>query len=272
MDKEAFVISQFNNKFIGDDGAVIGKFVLAKDLFVENSHFKKGWLSLEQIAYKAMIVNISDIIVMNAVPKYALLGLCLPKNISADEIKELHNGFNKACAEFGIKIVGGDTIGGDFLGVSVSVIGILRNKAVYRKNAKINDIVCFSGNLGESLKNLRSLKNGGKIASNSKFAKPILRQKFFYKIAPFINSAMDISDGLCSDLGHLLGKKGLKFSKNLSKFELNSGEEYEILFSVGRKKMPRILNEAKKFRLKITPFAKIIRGKYKNYGKFKHFE
>lgn len=272
MDKEDFVISQFRNKFIGDDGAVVSKFVFVKDLFVENTHFKRNWLSLEEIAYKAMIVNISDIIVMNALPKYALLGLCLPKDINNAEIKLLSKGFKRACDEFNIQIIGGDTTGGDFIGIGVSLVGTVRGKAIYRKNAKMGEILCFSGCLGRSLKNLRTLKNGGLIASKSKFKKPVLRQKFFYKIAPFISAAMDISDGLSHDLKHLTRKKGVKFIKKLSKFELNSGEEYEILFSVNPRNLPRILNEAKKFRLKVTPFAKIIRGKYKSYGNFKHFK
>ncbi|MDR2342313.1 MAG: thiamine-phosphate kinase, partial [Campylobacteraceae bacterium] len=68
MDKESFVISQFQNEFIGDDGAVVGKWVYSKDIFAEDIHFKKEWLTLSQIAKKAMLVNISDAIAMNAKP------------------------------------------------------------------------------------------------------------------------------------------------------------------------------------------------------------
>ena len=91
MDKEAFIISAFNNNFNGDDGAIIKDWCFSKDLFFEDVHFKRKWLSLEQIATKAMLVNISDAIVMNASPKFALIGLSLPKNLSLDEIKSLQN-------------------------------------------------------------------------------------------------------------------------------------------------------------------------------------
>jgi len=106
MDKENFTIKCFSNSYIGDDAAVLGKQVFSKDIFAENSHFKHGWLSLEEIGYKAMIVNFSDTIVMNARPKFALLGLSLPKNFTPQQIKELSGGISRACEEFGVKIIG----------------------------------------------------------------------------------------------------------------------------------------------------------------------
>ncbi|ASM39905.1 thiamine monophosphate kinase [Campylobacter sputorum subsp. bovis] len=273
MDKEKFIISHFKSKFIGDDCAVVGNLVYAKDLFCENSHFKKGWLSHKEIAYKSMIVNISDIIVMNALPKYALIGLSVPKNIKKDDIKALYDGFNKACNEFNIEIIGGDTISSDLLSISVTMIGELISKPTMRKNLKMGDILCFTGELGSSLKSLQILQRLGKPNLKSRFFKPILRDKFFYKSSKFINAAMDISDGLSRDLERLADINGVnfKFIKKLSKFELRSGEEYEILFSVEKRKLNRVLNEAKKARIKVTPFAKVIKGRYKRYGKTEHF-
>jgi len=111
MNKEEYFIKQFSNsKFIGDDGAVVGSSVYSMDAFFENIHFKRSWFSLKQIAYKAMIVNISDAIVMNAIPKYALLSVAIPSSYSKKELKELSSGFKKAAKEFGIEIIGGDTI------------------------------------------------------------------------------------------------------------------------------------------------------------------
>lgn len=95
MNKEDFIIKAFLNEKNGDDGAIIDDWCFSKDLFFENVHFKREWFSLEQIATKAMLVNISDAISMNAVPKYALLGLALPKNLSENEIKALQKGFLK---------------------------------------------------------------------------------------------------------------------------------------------------------------------------------
>ena len=83
MDKERLIIDKFSNSFIGDDGAVVsherGEWVYSKDLFCEGTHFLAGWLSMEEIARKAMLVNLSDAVAMNAEPKFVLLGLGLPK-------------------------------------------------------------------------------------------------------------------------------------------------------------------------------------------------
>ncbi|MDO5045334.1 thiamine-phosphate kinase [Campylobacter sp.] len=273
MDKEQRIIDKFNNSFIGDDGAVAGKWVYSKDLFCEDCHFRRGWLKLDEIAYKAMMVNISDAIVMNALPKYALLGLGLPKKMSEAEISLLHEGFKRACDEFGLTIIGGDTISSDKFFISVTIISHLAGRAVYRNGAKIGDLIAYTGKLGGSLKGLKSLMRGAKIGKNSRFKKPILRAKFFYSAAKFMSSAMDISDGLEADLYKLAkaSEKGVKFSKKTAKNELKSGEEYEVLFTFSAKNLRRIKNEAKKARVKINIIGKMIKGRYKTHAKQHHF-
>jgi len=273
MDKENFTIKCFSNSYIGDDAAVLGKHVFSKDIFAQNSHFKLGWLSLSEIGYKAMIVNFSDTIVMNARPKFALLGLSLPKNFTLQQISELSSGINRACEEFGVKIIGGDTISSPLLNISVSVVGELEGRAVLRKNARFGDLVAFTGKLGGSQKGLNSLLRLAQISKNSRFKKPILRDKFFHKAAHLVNSAMDISDGLNADLAKLLkaSKKGAKFTKKLSKFELSSGEEYEILFTFCSKNLNAIKRIAAKTRTKINVFAKISNKRLKQNARNHHF-
>jgi thiamine-phosphate kinase len=271
MDKESLIISKFKNNFIGDDAAVIGNLTLSKDLFIEDTHFKLDWLSLDEIGYKAVIVNFSDCIVMNAVPKYVLLGLGVPKNMSIRQINELQNGIKRACNEFGAVIIGGDTISSEKIIISISVVAKLIGKAVFRNYAKNGDFVAFTGKLGESLKGLNSLFRCG--VANSRFKRPILKSNFFYKIAKNISAAMDISDGLESDLNKLCAasKCGIKFTKKLSKAQMISGEEYEILFTFSQKNRAKILNLAKKTRTKITIFGKITKGKFKTNAKQHHF-
>ncbi|MGP1484684.1 MAG: thiamine-phosphate kinase [Campylobacter sp.] len=273
MDKESLIIQKFQNSFIGDDGAVVDKFVYSKDLFAQNSHFKLGWLSLKEIGYKAMIVNFSDAVVMNAKPKFALLGLGLPKNLSLNQINELQSGITAACDEFGVKIIGGDTISSSEIFISVTIISHLCGKAVMRNAAKINDFIAFTGNIGNSLKGLKTLFRGGNIGSKSRFKRPVLKDNFFYSSAKIINSAMDISDGLSSDLFKLCkqSKCGAKITKKLSKTQLNSAEEYEILFTFSPKNILKIKNLAKKTRTKITIFGKITKGNLKDYAKKHHF-
>ncbi len=277
MDKERYIFEKFSNKKNGDDGALVGKWVFSKDLFVQNIHFKRSWLSLRQIAVKSMLVNISDAVAMNARPKYALLGLELPKDISVSEIDELCGGFLDICKKFNIKIIGGDTISGDRISISVTIISKTK-KAVFRKGAKIGDFIAFTGNLGSVIKDFGILENGGKIDENSKFITPDLKADFFYKAAKFTTSAMDISDGLSQDLSRLLEKNGagIKFLKNLSKDELFSGEEYEILFTFAKKNRDKILKIAKKTATKITIFGEIAElsadTKFIDLSKKHHFE
>ena len=260
MDKENFIIKPFLNELNGDDGAVLkmlGKWCFSKDLFFEGVHFRREWLSCEQIAAKALLVNISDAIVMNAVPKYALLGLALPKDISNTDIKALQKGFLKTASDFGIKIIGGDTISADKIAISVTLISKVRKKAIYRKGLKKGDLLAFTGTLGESLKGLKALQNGEKLHAKHRFFEPKLRGEFFYKIAPKVRCAMDISDGLGQDLARMLdlNNLGVNFLRNLSENELNSGEEYEILFAFVPKHKDFILKTAQKFGVKLTIFA-----------------
>lgn len=276
MDKESLIIKPFLSDLNGDDGAVLnvnGKWAFSKDLFFEGVHFRREWMSCEQIAAKALLVNISDAIVMNAVPKYALLGLALPKNIAKADIKALQRGFLKTAAKFGIKIIGGDTISADKIGISVSLISKIRKKAVYRKGLKKGDLLAFTGDLGEALKGLEALQNGTLLPKTHKFIKPVLRGEFFYKIVPKIHCAMDISDGLGQDLQRLLGvnKMGVKFLKKLEKYELESGEEYEILFAFAPKNLAFIEKIAAKFKLKLNIFGEAVKGKYEFKGKRWHF-
>src|SRR5210317_622004 len=95
LNKEDYFISCFNSKKIGDDAAILGEWVVSKDAFFENVHYKRNWLELDEIAYKAMLVNISDSIAMNADPKYVLLAVGIPSDLSKTDIKKLHSGFER---------------------------------------------------------------------------------------------------------------------------------------------------------------------------------
>lgn len=273
MSKEDFIIKAFLNDTNGDDGAIIDKWCFSKDLFFENVHFKREWLSLEQIATKAMLVNISDAIVMNAKPKYALLGLALPKNLSENEIKALQKGFLKTAKKFGIKIIGGDTISNDKLDISISIISKMRQKPIFRKGLKKGHLLAYTGILGRSLKGLEILQKGGVLKANHPFIKPKLKPNFFYEIAPFISCAIDISDGLSKDLSRLLAqnKCGISWFKKLDDYTLYSGEEYEILFAFDVKERENIEKIAKKHRIKLNIFGKAVKGRYEFSEREHHF-
>ncbi|GAB6045146.1 thiamine-phosphate kinase [Caminibacter profundus] len=276
--KEPFFIKQFQNKYIGDDGAVL-KFqvsssrfqVIVSDSFFEDVHFKREWMSLREISIKASLVNLSDMIVMNAKPKYAILNVAFPKSLTLKEIKELASGFKETAKKYNYEIIGGDTIENEKIAISVTHIGVTK-KAVTRK-AKCNEYVAFTGNLGSVGRDLKILLKGGKVSKSSKFIKPVLRDKFFYKASKYITSACDISDGLYKELeriskiSHIDYDFFVKFPKRIG----CSGEEYEILFTFPKKNLKIIQNIAKITRTPIIVFAITKRGKFRNLCKENHF-
>ena len=229
-------------------------------------------MSLKQIAYKAMLVNISDAIVMNAIPKYALLTVAIPKSYTKQDLLKLSKGFKKAAKEYGIEIIGGDTIANEKLDISITIISKTDNP-IFRKDAKVDDLVCFTGDLGTCKRDLEKLFAGEKIHKKSKFIKPKLKANFFYEASKYINSALDISDGLTFELERISNASsvGFEFEKTPSRDELVSGEEYEILFTFDKKYKDKIKEVARKNGVKLNIFAKVIKGKYKAIDSNHHF-
>ncbi len=273
MNKEDYFINCFKKSpFIGDDAAVIGNMCVSQDAFFENVHFKREWMSLRQIAKKAMLVNISDSIAMNARPKFALLTVAMPKSLSKEDMRELAEGFMEVADSFGIEIIGGDTIANSKLDISVTILAETK-RAVLRRGMREGDLLAYTGELGSVAKDLKKLLSGGEIAKSSRFFEPVLRGKFFFKAAPFVNCAMDISDGLFSDLEklHRANRLGFDFFWDIPKEVGCSGEEFEMLFSFDPRFEKKILNIAKKSRTPVTIFARAVRKPYRNICKPNHF-
>lgn len=272
MNLENYFISQFKNAHIGDDGALIGSTVYSKDAFFEDVHFKKKWMSYYQIARKAMMVNISDAIAMNAKPKYALLSVAMPKSMTMQEMRELASGFEDTAAKYGIEIIGGDTIGNIKLDITITIIS-QSDKPLKRQGLRYGYLIAHTGELGRSAKELRRLSNLGRIHKNSKFVNIRLRDKFVSKASRYLKCGMDISDGLFSDLGKLSSANGVGFHfyKRIPKRVGCSGEEYEILFGFDKRDKKALLRVAKLCRTPITIVAQSARKNYKNRCKAHHF-
>ncbi len=274
MNLEDYFISNFNikNSFIGDDGALINGYVYSKDAFFEDIHFKRSWMSLNDIASKAMTINISDAVAMNAKPLYALLCVAMPKDITKAQAKKLASGFILVAKKYGVKIIGGDTISNTKLDITVTIISKTK-KPLFRKGMKNNHLLAYTGKIGDSKKELKKLLNGGKIDKQSKFKNIILRDKFISKTQKYLSAGLDISDGIFSDLGKLstINHLGFKFLQHIPKDIGCSGEEYEMLIAFSQRNKKAVLRRAKQTRTPLTIFAKAKRKRYTNRCKANHF-
>jgi thiamine-monophosphate kinase len=256
MDKEEFFISLFKSKLIGDDGAIFENFIYSSDMFCENVHFKREWFTPYQIAKKATIVNISDVVAMNGKAKFALLNVQIPKDMDRDELKELAKGFQDGAKEFGFEIIGGDTVGGKELNITISLISESK-KPLTRYGLIGGEFLAYTGELGGSLRDLNRLFRGEKIEKSSKFYEPTLRVEFISQVRDYIVAGMDISDGLFCDTNRLLklNSVGLKLLKNISNEIGFSGEEYEMLIGFKREHKESILKIASLTSTPITIFG-----------------
>ena len=272
MSLENYFISRFSSVFIGDDGALIDGFVYSKDAFFEDVHFKKEWLNYYQIARKAMIVNISDAVAMNAKPKYALLSVAMPKNITKVQMDALACGFEDVAKEYGVEIIGGDTIGNIKLDITITIVSKVK-KPLLRNGVKHNHLLAYTGELGKSAKELKKLLNLGTIHKQSKFIDIKLRDKFISNTNRFLSAGMDISDGLFCDLDKLsnVNKMGFKFYSHMPKRVGCSGEEYEMLVSFDKRHKKTLIRRAKQSRTPLTIFARAVRSRYTNRCKAHHF-
>ena len=127
MDKEHYLISKLSSKYIGDDAAVVGDTLYSMDAFFEDVHFKRSWMSLSQIGRKAMLINLSDAIAMNAQPQFAPVTVSLPSDLTHADIDELMQSMEATAKSFGCEIIGGDTVGGDKLHISITILSKSEN-------------------------------------------------------------------------------------------------------------------------------------------------
>ena len=258
MNKEDYLIKKLSSKHIGDDGAIIGSKVYSMDAFFEDVHFKRAWMNLQQIARKAMLINISDAIAMNAKPLYALVTLSLPSSITTDDIDDILFSLHGVASEYGCEIIGGDTIEGERLDFSITIISETED-ALTRKGLLDGDLLAYTGVLGESKRDLDRLFKGEKIANHSKFIEPILRQEFVIQARPYLHVGMDISDGLYCDTNKLLDYNNIGFEPltEITEEVGLSGEEFEMLIGFKKENLKTIQKIADKLDLPLTIYAKV---------------
>jgi len=247
--------------WIGDDAAVVtiepgssgpaappDQVVLATDLVVEGVHFDLGLCSLDDAGYKAVMVTVSDLAAMGARPEYALVSVAGPPGIDFDR---LGAGLAGAAAETGCVVVGGDLSQSPALVVSTAVLGLLRGGSghgpLLRAGARPGDLLFVTGPLGGSAAGLRLLRSGGGTVGEAAallraYRRPVARldegETARHSGAA---SAIDISDGLVADSGHLTRASGVGLALHAlpvvdgatREEALHGGEEYELLIATG---------------------------------------
>lgn len=243
-----------NSPYIGDDCAYLKDLgiVVTQDSLVEDIHFSTKFISAFDLGFKAVMVNVSDVVASGAEPKYLTVSLSLPSNVKEDFVEEFYNGCKKACGN-DVQIVGGDITGSEKIYISISAIGkTLRRNISSRKNAKIGQKVIVSGIHGSSSAGLKLLLEGKN--SPEKFIKshinPVAQVEFGKKISTTVKepyAMMDTSDGLMDGLSTIANESGvlldidfdkIPYDKDIEQFEnwqdlvLFGGEDYQILATV----------------------------------------
>lgn len=263
---------------IGDDCAVIplspetggapaSDLLVSTDMLVEGTHFLMEDISPRQLGWKSAAVNISDIAAMGGKPIATFLSLALPKTLPEQWMQEFMEGYNEISEKFGAALLGGDTTcSPDRICINVAVLGTCpRGKAKLRSAARPGDLVCVTGTLGDSAAGLRLILDGQKGAAPRLIDRhytptPRVEEGLALSCLPGVHAMMDISDGVGSDLRHILDESGvgaridtgkLPISKELQalcsekgwdpkELALSGGEDYELLFTMDPQETPDI--------------------------------
>jgi thiamine-monophosphate kinase len=271
-------------KGIGDDCSIVKfnnkkKYVFTTDTSLLGPHFTKDY-SPEDIGYKCLATNISDIASMGCMPLYAMYALTLPK-MSESWLKRFYKGSQKLLKQHKVSIIGGDTTRGP-LSITIQMIGIQKHNILLRSGAKLGDDIYVTGTIGNARAALLSKKRTLAYNYFKKYlVNPTPRVDLGLEISKFASSCIDISDGLAKDLKNiaLSSDKGFivnvdkiplrpKFShfipeKLLEECILGGGEDYELCFTANNKYYNNINTISNKIKLKITKIGSITSKGYK---------
>jgi thiamine-monophosphate kinase len=266
---------------IGDDAAVLRVpgdpemfQIVTTDLLVEGIHFDRRYMSLEDIGYKALAVNLSDIAAMGADPQAAFGCLGLPPGFSKGDADSLVDGVAAACEESGAALAGGDTVGAHQLVIGFTVLGRTTGRPLMRSGARPGDDVWHSGGLGLSEAGFQLLSRGldcpGELAAAHRRPRAQLELGRWLQREGIASACIDLSDSLskcalqlagASDAGLELDFQGYEFHPalreaiadplrelgghdTLAGFVLASSEDYQLLFTAAAEFRERITAEA----------------------------
>ena len=250
---------------IGDDAAAFrtrpGRLILVStDALVEGIHFKLSYCSAEDLGWKALAVNLSDIAAMGGTPLYVTTSIALPRGVAPDFVRRFYRGLTAIARKHAVTLIGGDTcrsMRGIF--IDVTIIGEVEPRQMLtRHGAKPGDLIYVTGELGASGVGLELLSRSRKPAPRSAATRRHLRPQPRCTAGRFLaerklaSAMIDLSDGLSTDLGHLCSQSGVGALIEASRiplakiaarhrrllrnaplqYALHGGEDYELLFAV----------------------------------------
>jgi thiamine-monophosphate kinase len=280
---------------IGDDAAIIAvsrrsDWVLSCDAFLEGVHFLTNVHPADSIGYKSLVRAASDLAAMGATPRLFLMTLALPSARTGAWLDQFLRGMGRAARMLGIRLAGGDTSQSVTISISITVLGETPpGRAVTRSGARAGDIIYVTGKLGRAQLGLELILNGrGRQRRYARLVRPHLYPRIRLSLGKWLaehrvaSSMMDLSDGLSTDLARLtatsrvgarvwaesiprvtvpstLAKQLPGIKPDPLQMALHSGEDYELLFTLPRRKA-KLLSRAPDFR-ELTAIGEITRAK-----------
>ncbi|QDP39162.1 thiamine-phosphate kinase [Radiobacillus deserti] len=276
-------------KGIGDDAAVFRPMyhdvVTSVDTFVEGIHFSKETMSAYDVGYRVLATNLSDMAAMGSTPSFYLVSIVIPKHWSEEELQALYKGMEDLARLYNMDLIGGDTVSGDQLVVSVTIMGeVTSGKARYRSHALPGDVVFVTGTLGDSAAGLHVLlkKEKGEDYDYviNRHRRPSPRVKFAKSLEAIKRLSLnDVSDGISSDVGEIAESShvdlhidyealpihsSLKTSFDkflLRKWVLSGGEDYELIGTVPPSDWGRVEEAARKTGTRVTRIGRVEQAK-----------
>ncbi len=287
LTKDIQIKNESTIKGVGDDAAVMEykdkQLVVSTDMLTEGVHFNLMYVPLKHLGYKAVVVNLSDIYAMNATPKQITVSMAISSKFSVEALDELYAGIHLACEKYNVDLVGGDTTSSlTGLTLCITALGeVEKGKMVERSGARVNDLLCVSGDLGGAYMGLQLLERENEVFKVNENMQPqlegydyILERQLkpearadiiaiFAKLGITPTSMIDISDGLSSEIIHLCKNSALGCSLFEEKVPmdtqtkqmaeelninpivaaLNGGEDYELLFTIPLDDYNKIKND-----------------------------
>ncbi len=272
---------------VGDDCALIAPetgeaLAVSTDMLVEGRHFLAG-ADAAKLGHKALAVNLSDLAAMGATPRYATLALALPE---ADEtwLAQFTQGFFKLADAFGVELIGGDTTRGP-RNISVTVIGTVPPElALRRDGAKVGDEIWLSGCTGDAGLALAHLNAGAQLSDAAlahclaRLHTPVPCVALGVALRGLASSAIDVSDGLVADLGHIGERSGVALELRYAELPrsralkscgderlaadclLAGGDDYELAFTAGPDARARVEALARELGLSLTRIGTVSAG------------